>query len=91
MDNILQHPKLLLPKECTNIPNNWLEFEIIDLLKYTNLNKFDIIPEFNSLCRLSKRYFLGLALTKYIAILFLDRYYIKRSDQSYIYTDMISM
>jgi hypothetical protein len=28
----------------------------------------DIIPELNSLCWLSKRLFLGLALTKYIAI-----------------------
>ena len=34
MDNILQHPRVILPKECRNIPNNWLELEIFDLLKY---------------------------------------------------------
>ena len=33
MDNILQHPRLDLPKNCRIIPNNWLELEILDLIK----------------------------------------------------------
>jgi hypothetical protein len=46
MDNILQHSRLLLPKECRNISNNWLEFEIFDLLKYPfKLDKFGLYNE----------------------------------------------
>ncbi|MGC1928526.1 MAG: hypothetical protein WA667_06090 [Candidatus Nitrosopolaris sp.] len=48
MHNILQHPRLLLPKDCRNIPDNWLEFEIFDLLKYpSKLDKFELYNEQN--------------------------------------------
>ena len=46
MDNILQHPQILLPKNCINIPNNWLELEIFDLIKYPlKLDKFELYNE----------------------------------------------
>jgi hypothetical protein len=31
MDNILQHRRLIMPKNCNNIPYNWLEVEILRL------------------------------------------------------------
>jgi hypothetical protein len=33
-DNFMQHSKLILPKNFTNIPENWLKLEILDFLKY---------------------------------------------------------
>ena len=30
MDNILQHPKLMLPKNCRIIPNNWLGLVVVN-------------------------------------------------------------
>jgi hypothetical protein len=60
MDNILQHPKLLLPRECAIIPNTWLEFEIFDLLKYpSKLNKFELYNENSErvcICKFVKEY-----------------------------------
>ncbi len=60
MDNILQHPKLLLPKDCRNIPDNWLELEIIDLLKYPlKLEKFELYDEQREricICKFIKHY-----------------------------------
>ena len=46
MDNILQHPVILMPKNCINIQDNWLELEIFDLLKYPfKLDKFELYNE----------------------------------------------
>jgi hypothetical protein len=46
VDNFLQNTKLLLPKNCINIPQNWLRFEIFDLLKYPlKLDKFVLLHE----------------------------------------------
>jgi hypothetical protein len=60
MDNILQHPQLLVPKNCTNIPENWLELEIFDLIKYpSNLDRFELYNEQNEricICKFVKEY-----------------------------------
>ena len=37
-DNNLHHSRLLLPKNCINIPDNWLILEILGLLQYRNGN-----------------------------------------------------
>jgi hypothetical protein len=43
LDNILQHPQILMPKNCNNIPHNWLELEIFELIKYpSKLDKFEL-------------------------------------------------
>lgn len=81
MDNILQHPKLLLPKECTNIPDNWLEFEIFDLLKYPfKLDKFELYNENNDevcICKFVKNYEKKSRLNGYFAKPILRNYYSK--------------
>jgi hypothetical protein len=60
MDNILQHPQLLVPKNCTNIPENWLELEIFDLIKYpSNLDRFELYNKQNEricICKFVKEY-----------------------------------
>ncbi len=39
--NFLQHAYIILPKNCKDIPKNWLIFEILGIMKYgTNLSKF---------------------------------------------------
>lgn len=48
MDNILQHPKLLVPKRFKYIPENWLELEIFQLMKCpSKLDKFELYDEKN--------------------------------------------
>jgi hypothetical protein len=43
MDNILQHRQLIMPKNCNNIPYNWLELEIFALIKCPlELSKFEL-------------------------------------------------
>jgi hypothetical protein len=37
-DRNLHHSRLLLPKNCTNIPENWLPLEILSFLTYRNGN-----------------------------------------------------
>jgi hypothetical protein len=60
LDNILEHPRILMPKNCINIPDNWLELEIFDLIKHpSNLDKFEIYDEQNErvcICRFVKAY-----------------------------------
>jgi hypothetical protein len=60
MDNILQHPRILMPRNCINIPDNWLELEIFDLIKYPlNLDRFELYNEQNEricICRFIKDY-----------------------------------
>ncbi|CAN5398895.1 hypothetical protein BH18THE2_BH18THE2_26600 [soil metagenome] len=52
MDNILQHPLLLVPKRFKYIPENWLELEILDLLRYPSIiDRFELYNQENeSLC-----------------------------------------
>jgi hypothetical protein len=60
MDNILQHPPILMPKNCINIPDKWLELEIFDLIKYPlELNKFELYNAQNEricICRFVRDY-----------------------------------
>ncbi|MGB8033299.1 MAG: hypothetical protein WCF03_05705, partial [Nitrososphaeraceae archaeon] len=60
MDNILQHSKLLMPKNYSCISYNWLEYAILSLIKYpTNLSKFEIYNEQNEricICKFIKNY-----------------------------------
>ena len=60
MDNILQQPKLLMPRNCMDIPENWLNLEILDLLKYPlNPDKFELYNEENEricMCKFIKGY-----------------------------------
>jgi hypothetical protein len=45
----MQHSKLILPKNFTNIPENWLKLEILDLLKYRiDPPRFLILDESNN-------------------------------------------
>jgi hypothetical protein len=44
VDNFIQYSKLILPKNYTNIPENWLKCEILDLLKYPlKIGKFALL------------------------------------------------
>lgn len=59
VDNFSQSTKLLLPKNCINIPQNWLRFEILDLIKYPlKLDKFVLLHEDDEMCicRFEKEY-----------------------------------
>jgi hypothetical protein len=60
MDNILQHRKLVMSKNCNNIPYNWLELEILDLIKRPlKLGKFELYDENGKqicICRFVKAY-----------------------------------
>jgi hypothetical protein len=60
LDNILQHPKLRMPKNCRNIPENWLELEIFDLIKYpVKLHKFELYDKNNErlcICKFVRAY-----------------------------------
>ena len=60
VDNILQHRKLMMPKNCNNIPYNWLELEILDLIKHPlKLGKFELYDENSKqicICRFVKAY-----------------------------------
>ena len=51
MDNILQHPKLMMPRNCRIIPNNWLEMEILGLIRYpAKLDRFEFHYQEDHLC-----------------------------------------
>ena len=70
MDNILQHPRLLTPRNCMNIPNNWLELEIFELLKYPfKLDKFELYDnnERVCICKFIKNYEKGISLNRYFS------------------------
>ena len=60
MDNILQRPKLLMPRNCKDVPENWLELEILGLLKYPlNPGRFELYNEKNEricICKFIKEY-----------------------------------
>jgi hypothetical protein len=60
LDNILQHPRLVVPKRFKFIPENWLELEILDLLKYPLIiDRFELYNEKNELvciCRFIEEY-----------------------------------
>jgi hypothetical protein len=44
MDNFLQYKKIILPKNCKENPDNWLKFEILELLKHPiQLEKFQLL------------------------------------------------
>jgi hypothetical protein len=49
-----------MPKNCINIPDNWLELEIFDLIKYPlKLDKFELYNEQNEqicICRFKTDY-----------------------------------
>jgi hypothetical protein len=81
MDNILQHPRVILPKECRNIPNNWLELEIFDLLKYpVKLDKFELYDEQNEqicICKFVKDYEKKFRLDGYFVKPLFRNYYSK--------------
>jgi hypothetical protein len=60
LDNILQHPRILMPKNCNNIPDNWLELEIFDLIKCPfELDKFELYSKKGEricICKFVKEY-----------------------------------
>ena len=60
LDNILEHPLILMPKNCNNISDNWLELEIFGLIKYpSKLDKFELYNERGEqicICRFVKDY-----------------------------------
>jgi hypothetical protein len=71
MDNILQHSRLLMPKNCINVPANWLELEIFDLIKYPfEIDKFEIYDEENEricICKFLKDYEKKYSLNGYFS------------------------
>ena len=71
MDNILQRPKLLMPRNCKDVPENWLELEILDLLKYPlNLSKFELYNEKNEricICKFIKEYEKSVQFNGYLS------------------------
>jgi hypothetical protein len=58
--NFLKHPKILLPKNFKEIPENWLELEILALLKYPSvLTRFELYNEQNErlcICKFIENY-----------------------------------
>lgn len=81
MDNVLQHSRILLPKECTNIPDKWLELEIFDLLKYpSKLDRFELY-DFNNervcMCRFVKGFEKDSKLSGYFSKPYFRNYYSK--------------
>jgi hypothetical protein len=71
MDNFIQYSKLILPKNCTNIPKNWLKFEILGLMKYPlREGKFALIDKNDDelcICRFRKEYEKTMKLSGYIS------------------------
>ena len=71
MDNILQHSRLLMPKNCINVPGNWLELEIFDLIKYPfKIDKFEIYNAQNEricICKFVKEYEKKYSLNGYFS------------------------
>jgi hypothetical protein len=81
MDDILQHPQLLIPKNCTNIPDNWLKLEIFVLIKYPlNSDKFELYNEQNEricICKFVKDYEKNYRLNGYFSRPIFCNYYRK--------------
>ena len=78
---MLELPRILIPKNCINIPNNWLELEIFDLIKYPlNLDKFELYNEQNEricICKFIKDYEKRYRLNGYFSKPILCNYYSK--------------
>jgi transposase len=60
VDNFMQYSKLIVPKNCTNIHENWLKFEILCLMKYPlQVEKFSLLDKHDNelcICRFEKEY-----------------------------------
>jgi hypothetical protein len=60
MDDLLQHPKLLIPRNYKRIPENWLELEILALMQHPlQINKFELYNENNEkicICKFIENY-----------------------------------
>lgn len=71
MDNILQHSKLFLPKNCRDIQENWLELEIFDLIKCpVQLHKFELYDKNNErlcICKFVRSFQQSFKLTGYFS------------------------
>ena len=69
MDNFLQYSKIILPKDCKNIPDNWLKLEILNLWKYPiPLDKFQLLDKIGKetcICQFTKEYEKKLKLSGY--------------------------
>jgi hypothetical protein len=71
VDNFMQYTKLILPKNCTNIPENWLKFEVLDLIKYPlKEGKFTLLDKHDNelcICRFEKEYEKNMMLSGYFS------------------------
>jgi hypothetical protein len=71
VDNSMQCSKLILPKNCTNIHENWLKFEILGLMKYPlKTEKFALLDEHDNelcICRFEKEYEKVIKLSGYFS------------------------
>lgn len=71
MDNFLQYNRIVLPKNCTDIPDNWLKFAILELLKYPiQLEKFQLLDKNGNetcMCQFVKEYEKNLKLNGFFA------------------------
>ncbi len=71
VDNFMQYSKLILPKNCTNIYENWLKFEILGLLKYPlQVEKFSLLDKHDNelcICRFEKEYEKTMKLSGYFS------------------------
>jgi hypothetical protein len=71
VDNFTQYSKLILPKNCTNIPRNWLKSETFDLMKYPlKVEKFALLDEHDNelcICRFEKEYEKTMRLSGYFS------------------------
>jgi hypothetical protein len=71
VDNFIQHPKLILPKNWANISENWLKFEILDVMKYPlKTGKFALLDNHNNelcICRFEKEYEKTMRLSGYFS------------------------
>jgi hypothetical protein len=60
MDNISQHPKLILPKNCREVPYSWLKMEIFDLIGCpVKLDRFELYDDDNDplcICQFIQNY-----------------------------------
>jgi hypothetical protein len=74
----MEHSKLILPKNFTNIPENWLKLEILDLIKYRiDPPRFLILDENNSeqcLCKFVEEYEKHTSLIRYFSKLKFKEY-----------------
>ena len=81
--NFFQYSKITVPKNCRNIPEDWLKFEILDLIKYPlKLEKFALLDKDNGeddkedsngrqqslcICRFQKEYEKNYKLSGYFS------------------------